>query len=1321
MRDTPNYRQDLVNLRKHTDLVLALINDTIGLTVKLPRSDKVDELEKIAKENEVVIISDDPMTGKSALLKLFANRLRSDGEVIAFAVERFSGSSLSAFLQSIQVTNDFSSILSSIESAPFRCILIDGIERAKDEEKKRILNDLILTIIEHNRSVIDANGHPENCWRIIGTCRALDTESILLHTEFRKALASNKLRTKELGGLSKDEIDYVSEKFPIIKALSEQNNLKDFLSKPLILDILTLPGITFSTKPLPHSLTESWLLDWYWKEIVRLGEGTRHGLGQPDQRESIMILLALKTLNGDKSPLVGNFENSDALSGLVSDRLLKKEGDTLRFAHDVIEDWALTVLLKINETNLINFLLKFNDNLSLRRPFSLYAASLLETRQSPSEWFVLIELLCNAKSLSPRWRQRVLLVPLTSPMLGELLPALKQRLYCDSALLRDFLKFTRTFCVKTDSSAYAVFYGLSEEEIERYLPYWTTPIASQWSPIIELLLEKQDVIKDEVLTEFSFICEKWMTRTIDDTDQSLRKKIAIFSLGILNGGLLEEYEDQPKNRCIISALFAANCMPKEISQFVRLKAVRNRNGKVLGFEELILEQGWIPICRFLPQTALILLKKILCIKLKDNKDCRFGFQDLSDLAIRYGHQWSPPTYFEGPFLVFLRVDEKKGLALINAVVNHATEAWVKRETNDNRQPIPQAIRVKDSNIELWGDDRVYQWYRFPSVAPDAITCALMALEYWMNDQIKNKRKSPMDLFEEVLVNTRSFSVVGVCSSVALANSEVCQESVFPILEHPVFWIADEYRLCEDLTSENMTRTFANFYSLDRSKERRNYQLLIDLAKQPHRKISFGNFVLPILLGGNKKLKERLKVALSNFPSNVPFFFLDEKDNKELQTQRLDTCKIIAAWADLKNYETEKMDDQVVVRFKMPDELLQEQKERTDELKKINELHLLLGWSLNILDNGKSVSITDIDSVFQVASKLACSDNITYQPTSVLEYSEIRAQAIAAFAAAITLKYWQWIEDSDKVEWFKDQLLVASSRPLPPSELNDTISKYSMGYRRSAARALCAVQRKKPDNRIRESIMPLSTDVNYEVRSFLFNGLKELWQSEPKLVWACIDENIKRANIFHEKNRKLSDFLPTEIDTQMLMPILYCIPNGNEVEAINKSNEFLDFLEELLLFTINCYTFSQEGNYNRWEHNDWNQLLFNAIGNVTLRIPDNIANSKFFSRLLEKWLDAPSMITQLLRSLLSVGTVPELEDRLAEVWPLIGTDIISKIDTISSDDSEELAGLLLFADPHHIITWQVNNWKPLRNLVLFIEKWCQAVGWRSKYFPSLVRS
>lgn len=1314
--DAPNCRQDLVNLRKHTDLVLALINDSIGLTVKLPRIDKLDELERASRENEVVIISDEPMTGKSALIKLFANRLRLGGEVIAFAVERFSGSSLSAFLQSINITNDFSAVLSSIGSAPYRCILIDGIEKAKDEEKKRILNELILSILEHNKLVLDANGHLENCWRIVCTCRALETENILFHTEFRKVLANKKLKTMAIGGLSDNEIAYVSDKFPMINALIMQKNLRDFLSKPLILDILTLPGIQLSTKALPPIFTESWLLDWYWKEIVRLGEGTRSGLGHPDKRENIMKALAINALKGDTRPLTSSMDDADAISGLVSDRLLKKEADTLRFAHDVIQDWALTILLKTNETDLLSFLLEFNDNLSLTRPFSLYSALLLEIQQSPSQWFTLVDSLKDASSLSPRWRQSVFLQLLASPMLKDLLSTLKQRLYGDSALLCDLLKYTHTFCVKTDTRAYDIFYGLNEVEIERYLPYWTIPIYNQWLPIIELALENQEVIKGEVLNEFSYICQKWMSSTINDVDQSLRERIAGFSLSILKGGLLEEYDDQPKNRYILSALYAANCMPKEISDFIRMNALRNRKRKTLGFEELILEQGWIPICRFLPDIALALLKRILCVKLKANNNYRFGYQDLTDLAIRYGH-WNPPTYFEGPFLGFVRLNEKQGLALINAIVNHATEAWIKRETNDNRQPVPQVLTVNRKNIEVWGDEHVYHWYRYPSVAPTAITCALMTLEYWLTEQITNEKKTPSKLFENILNKTKSVSVVGVCASVALANIEVCKEAVMPILLVPAFWITDQYRFSQDLTSENMTRHFANTFSFNK-QDRHNYKILIDLAQQPHRKMNFSNFVPPILFSGNTELKEQLVTALTSFPNKVPFFFLDEQDNKELKARRIETCKIIAAWANPDNYEINQVNNGVEILFKKPAALEQEQKERTEELQRINELYGLLVWSLNILDGEKTINTTDIEPFFQLALKFACADNVTYQPTDVLEYSESRAQAIAAFAAAISLRYWTWVKDNAKLEWFKEQLLIAASRPLPPSELNDNISIYPMGYRRSAARALCALERRTPDNRLRESIMTLSIDVNDEVRSFLFNGLQELWSSEPKLVWNCIDSNIKSANIFHEKNRKLSEFLPSEIDTHMLMPLLYCIPSGKEVEAVVESNAFLDFLEEILLFTIKCYTFAQEGSYNQWEYNDWNKLIFNAIGNVTLRTTK--APSKFYSLLLEKWLDAPSIMTQFLRSLLSVGTIPELEDRLAEIWPIIGTAIIPKIDSISNDDSETLAGLLLFADPHYIITWQVNNWKPLRRLVPFIETWCQEVGWKSRYFPNIVR-
>ena len=117
-----------------------------------------------------------------------------------------------------------------------------------------------------------------------------------------------------------------------------------------------------------------------------------------------------------------------------------------------------------------------------------------------------------------------------------------------------------------------------------------------------------------------------------------------------------------------------------------------------------------------------------------------------------------------------------------------------------------------------------------------------------------------------------------------------------------------------------------------------------------------------------------------------------------------------------------------------------------------------------------------------------------------------------------INYWQWVNDNEKVEWFIDQLLAASSRPLQLSERDDAISKYPMGYRRSAARALCSLYKRIPNKIIRKSIIALSTDVNNEVRGFLFIGLRDLWLSDSKLVWACIDATITRANAFHEQKQ-----------------------------------------------------------------------------------------------------------------------------------------------------------------------------------------------------------
>ncbi len=1325
LMDAPNCALDLARLRKHSDMVLDSISDSIGLKVRLPRNEKIDELEADLRENDVVVISGEPMVGKSVLLKLLSNRLRSEGEVIVFAVERFQGSTLDGFLQSIHVHNELDRLLFSIGSAPIRCLLVDGLERSTDESKKRILNDLIISVRKFNDAVLLDGGSKQNCWRIIFTCRSPEAQNVLLHLETRKNLAEGTLKIMELGSLSNDEIAEVANQFPNLKNLASKDYLREILSRPFILDVLTLPNITVPPQFASVELSEVWLMDWYWREVVRLAEGMNRGVGYPEQREELLLHLAMQPFTGEVPELNINNIDNQTVVGLISDRLLVKEGDKLRFAHDVLEDWALTVLLNRHKCEISKFLLELGDSQRLIRPFRLFVSRLLELERAPDAWLNLLDTIDSESMISPRWHQIALTAPLFSPMLREILPLIQPCLLSNNgALLGDLLKAVRTICVQANPSMYTLFAGLSQEELDKYLAYYTIPVKKQWIPIIQFMLKHTQAIKAQVLDEFSFIAEKWVSTFINE-EKSLRKEIALLSLDILNNGLLAEYKDEPKNRYILSTLYAADCLPETISNFVSSKAIRNRETDNYGFEDVILERGWIPLCKFLPETTLDLLGNILCEKMEASKfPNHLGFVDFMDLGIKHTH-WIPPTYLEGPFLGFLRLHEEKGLQLIHRVVNHATSFWKKREQVEaNRTPIPCLLKLECGNLEVWGDELVYQWYRYPSVAPSTITCALMALEYWMNDKLKNNM-NPRKLFESVLKNTESVAVVGVCSSVALANFKSCQEAIMPILENPSFWLMDYHRVVQDSTAENTISAFSLYFSLNRTQDKAKYKILLELAKESHRKWTIDSFVLPILLRASPETQHRLKKAMQAFPDNPPVFFEEEKIDPALIQERKKDCELWSARAEIENYEKVEINGQIGIQFKLPAHLEKEQEERLRITEVKARLNAFWGWSMNLLDKDELSQMFTIESAFMYAQELACNDNSTYQPVSFLEDSEMRAQAIAAFAASILLRRYQWAKEKGYAQWLREQLLIAAKRPEPQSNQNDKVSRYPMGYRRSASRALCVLLRDTPkDKEVRKTALELSSHVNDEVKEFLFDGLKALWLTDPKIIWSCIQTCIKRSYIVKAK-KPIGKCLPTEVDTESLKAVLYCIPTGSEISHIPDSKGIANFLEELLIFTINAYEHYQKNDhYNSWDHNNWNQILFRIITSVAMRLPVDIAESKFYNHILNGWERKPTVMQMFLRHMLLAGCQPELEDKLAEFWPKFGQKIILTIQQkeigFYDKEMENIVGLLIFTDPARIVNWTVEEWKPLRKLIPFIKVWSETFGHQSVHFPTLVQ-
>ncbi|TET47497.1 hypothetical protein E3J62_01315 [candidate division TA06 bacterium] len=1363
LKDSPDFASDLRSLREHSDRVLGSIDHTIGGRIHLPRLGVVEQLEASIDAKDMIVITGEPMLGKSALLKLLATRLRNEGEIIALSVERLWGTTIEGFLHNINVQSDLKDILSAVGAAPFRCILIDGLERVTDQDKRRVLNDIITEVRGYNNSVLTKGGHRQNCWKLVFTCRRQEATEVLQHLETRKNLVDRSLEILEVGSLNGDEVAEVVDQLPKLRSLAKQTHLKEILSRPLVLDILTLPDVSPPPGAVPRVLTESWLIDWFWKEVVRRANSYRPGRGSPDKREELMIRLAEESLKGCE--LGADGLDVEALSGLLSDRLVVKEGPHLRFGHDVFEDWASTVLLHHHEADVAGFLAQTGEPLSLTRPFRLYSSKLLEVEQSPDRWLKLLRSVESSSGLSPRWHQTALAAPLLSPLLRQLLTQLRGPLFEDDAsLLNEVLKVLRTVCVRPSPTALLLFGDLPESELEKYLAYLTVPDPEQWIPVIELVLADPDMIKGTTALEFSYIAEKWMTNT--EKTQPLRVATAKTTLGILNGGLLESYELEPKNRYLKSVLWAADSLPEVVDKFVREKAPGNHAEGTRGFEDLFLDNGWVPIVKHLPRTAVDVLKIILCKELEPG---RYGTFDhlLMNLGIR-STRWNPPTYFKGPFLGLLRLHSDEGLELIHHVTNHATRCWRMREEQEwGRSPSPQTVRLRESDVHVWGDELVFGWYRYPSVAPEPVTCALMALEYWMREKVKSGA-DPGGLFDGVLGATESVAVVGVCLSVALANYQKCMEAAIPIVENPAFWVMDTKRAVQDMMAEGGIIGLSTYLSLGHDKG--DYKILLDLSREPHRRLDIHIFALPILVSGSEANRRRFQDAMDSFPDNPPILYEDEKENHRLLQDRIETCKIMAAQADLENYET--FDTGVKggagIRFRLPPELEKKQEEKLRILEERKKLDVFQVWSMNFLDRGDVGQAYTMESAMGYAQRLASLDDPSYRPRSFLEDSEIRAQAIAAFAATLVVHQWEWAEKNRHISWCRDQLLTASRRQEPPPELHDQVSMYSMGYRRSAARALPLVLLRFPEDKgVRRALLRLALHRNHEVRAYLFSGLKALWATDEKAVRSYINAVVKsslrrgvdqkfwflkkqegvrvawgrfslrKMIIKHVQRiasllrvqfhpRKIGDCTLDDVDLEYLQSTLYCLPWGTQILQISPNRRLLDFLENLLVFTVNNYIhFEKEGrSFNEWAHQHWNDLLFPSVANALLRLPENTSVRRFYDAILGNWEEAPAMMEEFLRKLRLVGTQPELEDRLVELWLDIGHHVLSSSYCKSlggrlRDDIRNILGLLIFADPTGVMVWRIEQWEPLKRVTGFIGSWCDAVGHHPQCFSSLV--
>jgi len=130
----------------------------------------------------------------------------------------------------------------------------------------------------------------------------------------------------------------------------------------------------------------------------------------------------------------------------------------------------------------------------------------------------------------------------------------------------------------------------------------------------------------------------------------------------------------------------------------------------------------------------------------------------------------PPMYFRGPFLGFLRESPKHGLSFVLRLVNFGTRRWADSEKVHAARSSSR-LRLTDEDLgvhietggsdRLWfGDGRVLRWHSDWPLDSKVLSCALMALEKWLYDEMDAGRDiSPW--IGRILAESESLAFAGL--------------------------------------------------------------------------------------------------------------------------------------------------------------------------------------------------------------------------------------------------------------------------------------------------------------------------------------------------------------------------------------------------------------------------------------------------------------------------------------------------------------------------------------------------------------------------------
>lgn len=838
-----------------------------------------------------------------------------------------------------------------------------------------------------------------------------------------------------------DYRDQIVEAFPTIAQMLLRPHLASVFSNLKMLD-LVLSNSCESTQNMTW-VGETDILEWYWTQHIQ-------NRSDGSARSHFMQKLACAEANGFLEAVpVGDFDNSECKLSqvLIADMVIWNRDERFGFEHDLFGDWARARFLLSRKEEISRLASEYSLNPRWHRAIRLFGLRLLENGAQIEHWQRLIAQLSPSdhhKIESDLVLESVLFAGNAEALLMQVWPTLVAK---NGKLLNRLLSRFLHIATLPDPS-YAGDFGLAAPQRIPFLPIWL--------PMLRVLSEKKAEAILVATDQLTQIADLWLRCSRDDWPlRASSGQILLDAAQHIIGEIRSQdwrTDSELCKRVFSRLLIAASVLPDEVSELALALVERRNTSLFAGDEEDELDENeaepqeedgiatffgsrgplsdpwpdgplrcvnhWVHdgfLSDSNPLQYLFAVRPDVCREvlfallirepLPQCRDFSSGFC-YEFLHVETKRSWSPPMYFRGPFLSFLRVNREKGVEMIVALLNFVTDRWI-----DNRDKPPPAIHlsVGGDMVGFFGSSEMYFWYRDSVYSPNVVVPALMALERWLYLCLDHE-ESIAPVVQQILSTSRSTALLGVLAAVGRKSPKLFNNELRALI--PAWQLQgweENYKLLRLESLQGLTMMGWTRYG----------ELIWSIVQEwhtlEHRTITIGDVLLrqfftnadarSILIDAQRQWAEELQNQVELADAG----FLE---------------KIVMQFAE-DNWQKQKVDNGIAIVCVEPEE----RRQRLAEVREANEKHMaVLSFPIvcrKMIDEKEKLEPSKLEA-FWVSLKGIAAD--AEQARSRGDRPE---DAIVGGIAALEILHQDWIDaDPGREEWCREQFIKVLNNPPP---------------------------------------------------------------------------------------------------------------------------------------------------------------------------------------------------------------------------------------------------------------------------------------------------